>query len=440
MLDVSRRLKLAEGVFYAERGGKHLFLQPCVPDWVVVNRVGAILLARCDGSATVRDIAAGTVDGGGVLPQAQVLFAEALRRGILVDGDTPPARDGGVGGGRCAALERPKPALGVVHLKLTNQCNLRCNYCYAESGRPSGVLSWKELESIADSVKAISGPRSVEYVLSGGEPLLHPLALQFAERVKASGSTVHLLTNGTLIDEGNAGRIAKVADLVKISLDGSSEAAHAETRGKGNFARAERAVALLLEYGANVQVAMTVTRANRGDIPAMVERFGPRLALQPLFKAGRGREDDGQALTGVEYYQALAAVTGVAPMGAVAKTLQEVRGRGVRRCAMAEREISIAETGDVYPCQLLHAEEFRAGNIREQPLAEIYEESPVFKRMRGVSVDTLSKCSECALRYLCGGACRARDFYEVGSVEAVGEFCAYEREAFLGGIFDSVEL
>jgi len=107
---------------------------------------------------------------------------------------------------------------------------------------------------------------------------------------------------------------------------------------------------------------------------------------------------------------------------------------------MAEREISIAETGDVYPCQLLHAEEFRAGNIREQPLAEIYEESPVFKRMRGVSVDTLSKCSECALRYLCGGACRARDFYEVGSVEAVGEFCAYEREAFLGGIFDSVEL
>jgi radical SAM protein with 4Fe4S-binding SPASM domain len=326
----------------------------------------------------------------------------------------------------------------VVHLQLTNQCNLHCSYCYAESGRPSAVLSWGELEGIAESVAAMSP--AVEYVLSGGEPLLHPSALEFAERVKAAGNTVHLLTNGTLIDEGNVERIAAVADLVKISLDGSSEAVHAATRGKNNFARAVRAVELLVGLGVKVQVAMTVTRENRGDIAAMVERFGSRLALQPLFKAGRGREEDELALTGVEYYEALAAVEGVAPMGAVAKTLGVVRGRGTRRCAMAEREISISETGDVYPCQLLHAEEFRAGNIRERPLAEIYDASEVFERLRRVSVDTLAKCSGCELRYLCGGACRARDFYEVGSVEAVGEFCAYEREAFLSGIFESVEL
>ncbi len=95
------------------------------------------------------------------------------------------------------------------------------------------------------------------------------------------------------------------------------------------------------------------------------------LALQPLFKAGRGSAADGLALTGLEYYQALAAVEGVAPMGAVGRKLQALRGRGVRRCAMAEREISIAETGDVYPCQLLHEERFWAGNVRERSLAEI---------------------------------------------------------------------
>jgi radical SAM protein with 4Fe4S-binding SPASM domain len=409
-----------------------------VPDWVVVNRNGAILLARCDGGAAVEDVIAGSGDGEGLLSQAEALFEEALRRGILVDVDQEAARDGGAGGVLRVEAERKRPVLGVVHLKLTNQCNLRCSYCYAESGRPSAVLSWGELEGIAESVAAMSP--AVEYVISGGEPLLHPRALEFAERVKAAGNTVHLLTNGTLIDEGNAERIAAVADLVKISLDGSSEAVHAATRGKNNFARAVRAVELLVGLGVKVQVAMTVTRENRGDIAAMVERFGRRLALQPLFKAGRGREADELALTGVEYYEALAAVEGVAPMGAVAKTLATVRGRGTRRCAMAEREISISETGDVYPCQLLHAEEFRAGNVRERPLAEIYYESPVLERLRGVSVETLGKCSGCELRYICGGACRARDFYEVGSVEAVGEFCAYEREAFLRGIFESVEL
>jgi radical SAM protein with 4Fe4S-binding SPASM domain len=127
-------------------------------------------------------------------------------------------------------------------------------------------------------------------------------------------------------------------------------------------------------------------------------------------------------------------------MGMIARTLESIRGRGVRRCAMAEREISISESGDVYPCQLLHSSEFKAGNIRERPLSEIYYEAPVFNRLRNITVDTLGKCSTCQLRYICGGACRARDFYEVGSIEEVGEFCEYEREAFINGIFDSIEL
>jgi radical SAM protein with 4Fe4S-binding SPASM domain len=172
----------------------------------------------------------------------------------------------------------------------------------------------------------------------------------------------------------------------------------------------------------------------------MVSRFGSRLVLQPLFKAGRGEDKDHLSLTGAEYYEALASVDGLAPMGMIAKTLESVRGRGIRRCALAEREISISETGDIYPCQLLHAEEFRAGNIRERPLAEIYYESPVFNRLRNITVDTLGKCSTCELRYICCGACRARDYYEVGSIESVGEFCEYERQAFINGLFESVEM
>jgi radical SAM protein with 4Fe4S-binding SPASM domain len=364
------------------------------------------------------------------------LFSEAFIRHILVDPTAPP--NGSPENVLPAEPRRNKPALGSVYLKLTNQCNLHCDYCYAQSGKPSDMLSQGDLESIANSVASIS--RSVEYVLSGGEPLLNPYALDFAEMVKKSGNVVHILTNGTLIDEKNAERISKVADMVKISLDGSSDKVHSATRGKNNFERVVRAIDLLVSLKTNVIVAMTVTRENRSDIPKMVSRFGSRLALQPLFKAGRGQDKVDLSLTGLQYYDALASVDGVAPMGMIARTLESIRGRGVRRCALAEREISISETDDVYPCQLLHAAEFKAGNIRELSLAEIYYESPVFNRLRNITVDTLGKCSTCQLRYICGGACRARDFYEVGSIENVGEFCEYEKEAFINGIFDSVEL
>ena len=76
--------------------------------------------------------------------------------------------------------------------------------------------------------------------------------------------------------------------MVEISLDGSSEEVHSATRGKNNFARVVRAIDFLVRLNVNVIVAMTVTRENRSDIPEMVSRFGSRLVLQPLFKAGRG--------------------------------------------------------------------------------------------------------------------------------------------------------
>jgi radical SAM protein with 4Fe4S-binding SPASM domain len=427
------RLKLADGVVYAERAGKHLFLQPKLPDWIVVNQNGAILLSRCDG-ATMDEVLEKA--GESTRGQASALFAEALARGVLVDAVAVRTAET-LKLVRRRQREIPQK-LRMVHLKLTNQCNLGCSYCYAQSGKRSQVLSWGDLEMIARDVAALSD--SVAYVLSGGEPLLHPSVLDFAEKAKAAGNKVHLLTNGSLIDGANVERIAAATDMVKISLDGSSDTVHRATRGKGNFARVTRAIEMLMGCGANVVVAMTVTRANCGDIAEMVARYGSRLALQPLFKAGRGSASDGLALTGVEYYRTLASVKGVAPMAEVSTKLKSLRGRGVRRCAMAEREISIAETGDVYPCQLLHEERLRAGNVRERSVGEIYSESPVFASMRQISVDRLTKCSACAVRYLCGGACRARDLFEVGSEELVGEFCAYEREALLNGIFESVEM
>jgi radical SAM protein with 4Fe4S-binding SPASM domain len=136
----------------------------------------------------------------------------------------------------------------------------------------------------------------------------------------------------------------------------------------------------------------------------------------------------------------MAAVEGVSPMARVGATLQSLRGRGVKKCALADREISISATGDVYPCQLLHAPEFLAGNIRKQPLKEIYYESEALKKARGVTIDTLEKCSLCPIRLLCAGGCRARDYYEVGSIEKVGEFCEYERLAYINALLDCAEL
>ena len=106
--------------------------------------------------------------------------------------------------------------LRSVYLKLTDECNLRCKYCYAGSGKASAILTIDVLRRILKEVSEIT--KSVEYVLSGGEPLLHLQALDFAEEAFAAGNAVQILTNGALITTDDmARRIAVVTNLVKIS-------------------------------------------------------------------------------------------------------------------------------------------------------------------------------------------------------------------------------
>ena len=159
--------------------------------------------------------------------------------------------------------------------------------------------------------------------------------------------------------------------MIKISLDGSNDGINAITRGKNGFDKIMNSYELLLKYNANVKINMTITKKNINDIQNMVEKFGSRLSLQPFFKAGRGSGNEDLEITGSEYFHAMANVEGVNPLGAVARSLDTLRGRGVTKCAMADSEISISENGDVFPCQMLTDDEFCGGNIKTQSIKEI---------------------------------------------------------------------
>lgn len=426
---------LSLGLLHFEKAGKHLFFVPDLPNWLVVNSNSAVLLFNCDGKRSADEI----LNSIGVLDaqrqDAYTLFREAENRGILKDISIPEKNECATSCSHSSSRSDQKGMLRSVYLKLTNECNLRCKYCYAGSGKPSETLTIDTLRRIRKEVSEISN--TVEYVLSGGEPLLHPHALDFAEEVFASGNTVQILTNGALITTDDiAQRIAAVTNLVKISVDGSTADIHSITRGKKNFEQVINGIELLIRHGANVQVAMTVTKNNVHDLPNMSARWGSRLVLQPLFKAGRGKGKGNLALTGEQYYHAMDEVENIAPMGNVAAMLEGLRGRGVKKCALADREISISETGDVYPCQLLHAPEFLAGNIHVDSLYDIYFKKPTLPKLRQINVDTIEECSQCPIRLICAGGCRARDYYESGSIETVGEFCEYEKLAFINGLLD----
>jgi len=421
--------RLPPDVLIKRKGSKFLFLNPLAPDWLVTNSNGRRVLELCDGKRTVKQIGkvVSRLVGRDATTEVQNLFAAINSQSSLL-----------------SFVETDQPVyhphnLHIVHLNLTDKCNLNCIYCYAQE-RPAGKerLRYQDYLRVIDSINGLS--KGAEIVLTGGEPLLSSHALDLARYAKQNGNQVHILTNGTLIDEENASPIAELSDLIKVSLDGSTAEINDSLRGSGSFLRVMKAVDLLLRKNAALRISMTVTKKNINDIENMVRKFGSLLAFAPLFKAGRAKVNKRLAITGKEYYKALSSAKGVNPLSYLCSSLDTAKREKIMKCAIGDAEISISDNGEVYPCHLLHVPQFRAGNVKEASLESIYLSSDILMSCRNLTVLEINKCLKCPIRFMCGGACRARAFYEKDRIDVSDNFCEYEKLAFINGLFDLYSL
>jgi len=407
------------------KGNKFLFLNPAVPAWLVTNSNGANALKLCNGKRSVRDISRriSILLNRDVTEEIRRFFQDVIAESSLLSSVT-----------REPAIPK-RHELYTVHLNLTNQCNLKCIYCYADERNNDGKrLDFDDYLPIIDSINNLT--RKAHIVLTGGEPLLVSYALDIAEYAKKKGNSAQLLSNGILIQEENVEQIAQMFDLVKISLDGSTSKIHDAHRGDGTFYKTMHAIELLLQKNANVQIAMTVTKRNLNDLGNMAKKFGSLLSFAPLFNAGRAKGNKKLSITGREYYKVLSSIENVNPLSYLCSSIDRSKNQRILKCAIGDAEISISETGDVYPCHLLHLPQFKAGNVREQSLETIYQTSNNLHVCQRLNVLNVKGCKTCDLRFICGGACRARAYYEKQKINVSDDFCVYEKQAYLNGLFE----
>jgi Fe-coproporphyrin III synthase len=180
----------------------------------------------------------------------------------------------------------------VVIWNLIRRCNLTCKHCYALSADHDypDELTTAEINAVMDDLKAFHVP---VLILSGGEPLLRSDLFEIAARAKAMRFYVGLSSNGTLIDEPMADRVAAAAfDYVGISLDGIG-AVHDRFRRKvGAFDASLAAVRHLQAREVKVGLRYTMTAMNADELPALLQLMRDEGAQKFYFShlnyAGRG--------------------------------------------------------------------------------------------------------------------------------------------------------
>lgn len=346
------------------------------------------------------------------------------------------------------------PPLRLVFWELTARCNLQCRHCRAEAGEAFAVgeLATADILTVAEAIRRDADPI---IVLTGGEPLRRPDFYDIAAECSRLFTRVALATNGTLINDAIARRIAASGiQRVSISLDGSRAETHDAFRGvPGSFTAALRGYDALRQAGMSLQANMTVTRQNRDELPALLDLLLARGAdafhVFMLVPVGCGAEiGDDTRLSPAESESVLTwlaeqalslrerihikATCAPAYLRILRQTARRLgitppagHGHGMaavtRGCLAGSGVCFISRTGDVQPCGYLP---LVVGNVREQPLGEIWRHAPVFAALRNPDMLT-GKCGACGFRVLCQG-CRARAYAHTGDYLAEEPDCPYQ--------------
>jgi uncharacterized Fe-S cluster-containing radical SAM superfamily protein len=167
-----------------------------------------------------------------------------------------------------AVLTDALPLLGSRLWLYSNfDCNLACDYCYAESS-PRATARRLPVDVARRACEELAGLGGSEILITGGEPFLDPDLVALVEAA-VRWAPVTILTNAMVLARGSRRRMLDALDrgrvTMQVSLDSGTPELHDRHRGRGSFDRARAGIALLRELGFHVKVAATVDEADADE-------------------------------------------------------------------------------------------------------------------------------------------------------------------------------
>lgn len=199
----------------------------------------------------------------------------------------------------------PYKPTGIM-LSLSNLCNLRCVYCYAEAGRIQPKTLAENV--INQSIKKIfeyaveTNEKTVEIAFHGtGETLVKwndfVKAVSFSKSIKPEQVEIEfsLVTNGTLLDVDKATFLANHSFFVSLSMDGIQTVQDKQrptASGKGSFDNVINGIKALVRADVAFVVRSTITGDNINDMPEFVQLCADlgvkQISLMPFSAVGSG--------------------------------------------------------------------------------------------------------------------------------------------------------
>lgn len=369
----------------------------------------------------------------------------------------------GMGHGSPASAAERRP---IVVWNITRRCNLKCVHCYSDSDAREypGELDWEECRNVIDRLAAFRVPG---LLLSGGEPLIHPLFFFIAMYAREQGLRLTLSTNGTLITPAVAKKLRDVGfAYVGISLDGIGET-HDRFRGReGAFQKAVAAFSHCRDAGQKVGLRLTLTKNTVDDLDRILDFIEaeniPRVCFYHLVYSGRGvnlsllkpsetRAALDKIMDRVEAWNREGKTREVLTVDQPAdgpyllmrlqkadparaqKALELLRWNGGGNNGSGVGIGNIDTQGNIHPDQFWQTHTL--GNVREQSFDAIWRDSrdPILRGLRTNPRPVKGRCAGCRFHSICGGGFRVRAWQAYGDPWAEDPGCYLDEAEIAAG-------
>lgn len=179
-------------------------------------------------------------------------------------------------------------------IKLTNDCNLRCKYCYQEHKRNN--LSMRDTDTLIKFIeKQLEEYKSVNIHWFGGEPLLNINPLLKIEEFLVSKNikgNSDITSNGYLLNQKVLNNLKKTRiSSFQITLDGEKnqhDSLRITSSNKGTFDRIIENIKLLIKNKIYVDLRININNKNRNLIELL--KFINKLDEEKQFLSIYGNE------------------------------------------------------------------------------------------------------------------------------------------------------
>lgn len=331
---------------------------------------------------------------------------------------------------------------------INNSCNLKCIHCYPDSGTGCRQeLTNDDFRKLIDNLKGMHFHRTF---LSGGEPILDNNFYKYLQIAKHISDEVFLCSNGTLLSE------SKLNELIDNGINGIVLSCQAidpdmayKIYGNENVPNlVYAAIKRIQKLNISLSVEISLMKQNVQYLDNIIEKLislGIKsLSFKRLLPVGRGdsieialsKEENYEILKKIYHWQAtntdirfnvhdpLYGTILYEHLGEFSSNESMQKWLRGFSCRAGTRWIGIDPSGNVSPCPILLYKDTIIGNILDNQLIDILNNSVLMNLFEKIDNENAKSCKYGSV---CLG-CRATAIAKNGTLFSKDPMCIYENE------------